>query len=107
MNLGRTLGLNRSAILRRMGFAAVILLLATIFIWFFSLELGVPGFALDWQMFWAATHEFDIDYSVGWIFNPPWALALLWPISLFSLETSLGLACLVVTWLVLSREEFA
>ncbi len=47
-------------------------------------------------MFWQATHNFQLSY-IKWVFNPPWALVLLWPISGLPLYSSWGLlVCITV-----------
>jgi len=65
---------------------------AGISIWFLgSLSINEARFAIDWRMFWQATHNFSIDYTGGLVFNPPWTLALLWPFTIFPLSTSWAL----------------
>jgi hypothetical protein len=49
------------------------------------------GYARDWQMFWQATSGLRVDYSQGWIFNPPWTLAFLWPLTWAPVYQSWGL----------------
>jgi len=50
----------------------------------------IPGFILDWEMYWKATHNFSINYEGVRIFNPPWTLALLWPITIWPFAVSGG-----------------
>lgn len=68
---------------------------AWLFAWMFA-QLGeqMPHLAIEWKMFWQATHGLRIEY-IQWVFNPPWSLVLLWPLSLFSLHHSWGLLIFV------------
>lgn len=76
--------------------AALCALAAGAFMWHFG-NVGPSqfGYARDWQMFWQATSGLRIDYSQGWIFNPPWALAFLWPLTLPPVYQGWGLMIFV------------
>lgn len=69
----------------------LLFLLAVGALWFIGNLSVDEKFAVDWRMFWRATHNFHIDYTRGLVFNPPWTLALLWPFTVFPLPTSLAL----------------
>lgn len=69
---------------------------ATLFVFAFStLPLDNSGLAIDWKVFWHATHAFQLDYSSQLVFTPPWGLAMLWPLSWMPLATSWGLVALI------------
>lgn len=80
----------------------LLILLAVLFIGGFE-RLGNqhPELAVDWKMFWQATQGFQINY-IPWIFNPPWSLALLWPISSLPLYQSWGLLVFVTLLVVVA-----
>lgn len=75
-----------------------------LFLWVFSLlPIDQPADAVDWKVFYQSTHSFQIDYPGQRVFNPPWLLPLLWPLTLWPLVISRGLAALAtVTVFVLS-----
>ena len=62
-------------------------------IWLFSsLPFEDAGIAIDWKKFWLATHNFSATYGSSGLFNPPWILPLIWPITLFPFAISWGLS---------------
>ncbi|MDA1329497.1 MAG: hypothetical protein O3B43_00285 [Chloroflexi bacterium] len=73
-----------------------ILLLAAVtasFAWGFAhLPLENSGVAIDWKQIWGATHGLQANYITTELRTPPWAVPLLWPLTIFTLGTSLGLA---------------
>lgn len=71
------------------GILLTVLAAASVFV-FDQLGQQLPNLAVDWHMFWRATHVFQINY-IKWIFNPPWTLVFLWPISSLSVHQSWGL----------------
>src|SRR3990172_11861025 len=59
---------------------------------FYSIQLGpnmLPGG--DLFQIWSGTHGLRIDYGSLQMFNPPWALVFLWPITLFPFRISWSL----------------
>src|SRR5690606_29129905 len=68
------------------------LLAAALFVFAFStLPIQNSALAIDWKVFWQATHPFQLDYSSQLVFTPPWGLVLLWPFSWLPLAAGWGL----------------
>ncbi len=76
---------------------ALLLAAGGLLVWAFGrLPIGDSGLAIDWKIFWQASHNLRADYSGGLFFSPPWIFPLLWPFSLFPLAISWGLAGLAL-----------
>lgn len=58
---------------------------------FVNLPVHQDALAIDWKVFWAATHGFQVDYAGQLAFSPPWALVLLWPLTALPLNVGWGL----------------
>ncbi len=71
-----------------------LILLAVLFlvIAFNQLPVENSGLAIDWKQIWRATHNFEANYGSTEFRTPPWVLPLLWPLTLFPLSASWGLA---------------
>ena len=80
----------------QLAFVFLITLACILIVWAFStLPLDQPGQAVDWKVFYQSTHQFQISYPGNRVYNPPWVLVLLWPLTILSLPMSRGLAALV------------
>lgn len=72
---------------------ALLVLVAALFVSVFSnLPVENGALAIDWKQIWAGTHAFSANYGTTELRTPPWALPLIWPLTLLPLEVSWGLA---------------
>lgn len=86
----------------------VALTLAVVFIFAFSaIPLENSALALDWSVFWQATHAFKLDYSSGLVFTPPWGLVMLWPISWLPLTAGWGLLSLASLGVLVASASYS
>lgn len=76
-------------------FLAIFLLIAigVAIAWLFSgLLIEDAGIAIDWKQIWRGTRGFQAQYGSTELRTPPWALPILWPLTLLPLPISWGLA---------------
>jgi hypothetical protein len=74
---------------------------------FAQLPIEQRGYAIDWKQLWADTRLFTANYDGKGLFNPPWVLPLLWPLSALPLAFSwaaLGFATLNLLMLSVPRQ---
>ena len=74
---------------------------------FAQLPIEQRGYAIDWKQLWADTRLFTANYDGKGLFNPPWVLPLLWPLSALPLAFSwavLGFATLNLLILSVPRQ---
>lgn len=90
---------------------AVVLLLAAaamLVIVFNSLPIENAALAIDWKQIWVGTHAFSANYGTTELRTPPWALPVIWPLTMLPLGISWGLAAaatLAVLVLAVPRQE--
>jgi hypothetical protein len=75
---------------------------------FAQLPIDQRGYAIDWKQLWADTRFFTANYDGKGLFNPPWVLPLLWPLSALPLAFSwavLGFATLNLLMLSVPRQS--
>lgn len=86
-------------------FLAIFLLIAigVAIAWLFSgLPIEDAGIAIDWKQIWSATHGFRATFGESGLFNPPWVLPLIWPITAFPFPISWGLSVYATLAVLLS-----
>lgn len=77
-------------------FAVLVVLVGVLFVLAFTLlPDNHPEQAIDWKLFHRSTTGFQIEYKGNRMYNPPWSLALLWPVTFFPLDISRGLWTLI------------
>lgn len=71
--------------------SASVLFTTALFIYFASqLDLEDSRLAFDWKIYWNAFQGDEVRYKDG-MFNPPWSVAFILPLTFLSLSASLGL----------------
>ena len=85
--------------------ASAFLTSALLFIsWAFSdFPIQESNFGIDWKQIWEGTRNFGAGYGDTELRTPPWALPLIWPLTLFNLASSWAMASsITLTVLLLS-----